>query len=396
MPPSSRTRRTRDFFDLYTRGFSSADFQRLVTQDAADAVQFFARHIDDSAYRELPPVKRFLVRTRLVFLAFTLKLSPARRVLFGIALLMAVIGLVELFEGIGPFQVPILVFIGLPGPTWAEGTLWLLGGFVLVNLLVLLEVADRLSLKNDLEVARDVQRAMLPHGTFRTSGMEAAGETRPANTVGGDLYDILPLPDGRVMVVIGDVAGKGSPAALLMALVIAMLRTLAQEGLPLDELMTKLNVLVYRQTPGSRFITMFVAILDPRTGDLTFVNAGQNPPLLLSGGKHTTLATGGMALGMFDKATYGVDVAVMEPSDLLVMYSDGITEAENPAGVPFDESGLTQYLRRLLSAPIADFGPRVIGEVARYVGRTKFADDLTVLCVRRVEPGPEPIPTQGF
>ena len=96
---------------------------------------------------------------------------------------------------------------------------------------MLIEVADRLSLKNDLEVARQIQLAMLPHAAFHTSGLEAFGITRPANTVGGDFYDIPQLPDGRVLLALGDVAGKGSPAALLMALLLAMMRTLVDEGL---------------------------------------------------------------------------------------------------------------------------------------------------------------------
>ena len=100
-----------------------------------------------------------------------------------------------------------------------------------MNLLVLLEVADRLSLKNDLEIARDIQQAMLPSGLYTGAGVETFGMSRPANTVGGDFYDILPLADGRLVVALGDVAGKGSPAALLMALLLAMLRTLVDEKL---------------------------------------------------------------------------------------------------------------------------------------------------------------------
>ena len=137
-----------------------------------------------------------------------------------------------------------------------------------MNLLVLLEVADRLSLKNDLEIARQIQQAMLPSGQFAAPGVETAGVSRPANTVGGDFYDILPLDDGRIAVALGDVAGKGSPAALLMALSLAMLRTLVDERLEPAELMTRLNVQVCRQAPRTRFITLFYAVFDPRSGDL--------------------------------------------------------------------------------------------------------------------------------
>jgi len=166
--------------------------------------------------------------------------------MYGVALLATVVGLVELFSEFS--------FSFLPHPVFARGTMWLLIAFLLVNLLVVLEVADRLSLKNDLEVARQIQQAMLPRTTYEAPFIEAFGMTRPANTVGGDFYDIIPRPDGRVLLALGDVAGKGSPAALLMALLMAMLRTLADEGLHGAELVTRLNAQVAKQAPRSRFI----------------------------------------------------------------------------------------------------------------------------------------------
>ena len=381
--------RTREFFDLYTRDFSSGDFQRLFTRDTRDAYRFFSRHIDEAAFKDLPPLKRLVARAKLLFLAFTLKLSPARRVLFAVSLVTALIGLVELFEGFGLTRfepIPFFFGISLPGPVWADGTLWLLCGFAMVNLLVLLEVADRLSLKNDLEIARDIQRAMLVQGTFRAERVEAAGWTRPANTVGGDLYDILPLPDGRLLVVLGDVAGKGSPAALLMALLLAMLRTLAKEDLPPAVLVERLNHLVHEQTPGSRFITMFLALFDPTTGQLTYVNAGQTPPFVVGPSRTARLLTGGIALGMFDGATYEVEHFSLDEDDMLVMYSDGITEAERPDGTPLDETGLREILRSNQSTPIEQLGPRIFDAVAQYADNSKFADDLTVVALRRAHP----------
>ena len=121
--------------------------------------------------------------------------------------------------------------IGILAPVWAARHVRAAARFPLLNLLVLLEVADRLTLKGELEVAREIQLAMLPRGTYAAADIEIFGITRPANTVGGDFYDVLPLPDGRVIVALGDVAGKGSPAALLMALLLAVLRTLVDERL---------------------------------------------------------------------------------------------------------------------------------------------------------------------
>lgn len=334
VPPLPRTPGgTRRFFDAYTQGMTTVDVERLFTRDAPEAYRFFLRAIDLGELRRLPWHRRILARIRLFFLAFTLKLSPARRAIYAIALGAAIVGLMELFQ-------EVHVFI-LPHPAFAEGTLGLLAAFVLVNLLFLLEVADRLSLKNDLEIARQIQQAMLPTAAYQAPGIEAFGMTRPANTVGGDFYDILPLPDGRLLLALGDVAGKGSPAALLMALLLAMMRTLVDEGFDGAALVARLNVQIAKHAPGSRFITLFVATLDPMSGHLVYVNAGQNPPLLRrAAGGYERLREGGVALGMFDHATYTTGETHLGTGDVLVLYSDGITEAENDAGQPFDELGL--------------------------------------------------------
>ena len=141
-----------------------------------------------------------------------MRLSPGRRVLYGFAVLAAVFGRLDLFDGFGPVTVFLFpISLDLYLPQWVEGTSWMVLAFLAIQLLVLMEVADRLSLKSDLEIARDIQLAMLPRGSKEAGDARVFGFTRPANTVGGDFYDILPLPDGRLMVAVGDVAGKGSP-----------------------------------------------------------------------------------------------------------------------------------------------------------------------------------------
>ena len=323
----------------------------------------------------MPWHRRTLTHIRLFFLAFTLKLSPARRALYGLALVAALFGLIELLQ-----DVHLLLL-----PHFAPGTLWLLGGFALVNLIVLLEVADRLSLKNDLEIARDIQQAMLPRAAYRSAGVEAFGMTRPANTVGGDFYDVIPLADGRVLLALGDVSGKGSPAALLMALLLAMLRTLVDEGLEGAALITRLNLQVAKHTPPSRFITLFVATFNPSTGELVYVNAGQNPPLLRrTSGRYERLREGGVALGMFPEATYVSGRTILDAGDLLVMYSDGITEAENVAGVPFDEAGLQRVMDSSGWASAKELGWAAFAAVEQHTDERKLLDDLTVLVARRL------------
>lgn len=380
VPPIPRSDSGR-FFDAYTKGLTTVELERLFTRDAADAYRFFSRHIDLESLRRLPWHRRTLRYARLFFLAFTLRLTPARRVIYGIALLFTLVGVSELVRGIA--------LLLIPHPVFAAGTSWLLIGFVLMNLLVMLEVADRLSLKNDLEIAREIQQSMLPRTAYQAPGIEAFGMTRPANTVGGDFYDILPMPDGRILLAVGDVAGKGSPAALLMALLLAMLRTLVDEHLEGAPLMARLNAQIVKHAPPSRFITLFLATFEPSSGRLVYVNAGHNPPLLRRAtGVYEHLRAGGIALGMFEHSTYTEGAVTLQPGDLLVMYSDGITEAENAASQPFDEAGLQAVLEDGRWASVKELGWAMFEAVERHAGDRRLVDDLTILAARRLPPLP--------
>ncbi len=389
MPSSPRA-----FFEAYTKDFTKEDLGKLFTYETPEAYKFFARGINTAELEGLPRHRRAVRYLQAFFLAFTMRLSPARRVIYGLALLTAAVGIFQLFDGFGLISVrpmfPLnFIRIRVPGPIFSHGTFWLAVGFLLMNLLVLLEVADRLSLKRDLEVAREIQQAMLPEGLWSGPGVEAFGLTKPANTVGGDFYDILPQDDGRVIVALGDVAGKASPAALLMALLLAMLRTLVDEKLEIAKLVARLNAQVIRHAPASRFITLFVASYDPRTGNMQFVNAGQTPPLLRrQNGAIERLMTGGIALGMFEGATYEAGYAHLEPGDSLVAYSDGITEAEDPTGEPFDEAGLERtlalYPGTFPEATAASVGQAIFDAVERHRRDSRLGDDLSVLVLSRL------------
>jgi sigma-B regulation protein RsbU (phosphoserine phosphatase) len=381
----------RAVYDRYTRDLSPEDLQRLFTHDTRDAYRFFTRGLDQDAVAQLPWWKQVGVRVQQVFVAFTLKLPAARRALYLTALVVALFGVARLFRGFALVDFPLglpFIQVAVALPVWADGTFALILSLLLLNFLVLLEVADRLSLKGELEVAREIQLAMLPSGTYRAGEVEICGVTRPANTVGGDFYDVLPLADGRVIITLGDVAGKGSPAALLMALLLAVLRTLADEQLDAPELMRRLNLQICRHSPGSRFITLFYAEYAPATGRLVYVNAGQTPPLLRRGdGTYERLDATGIALGMFEGSAYQAAETRLDPGDTLVSYSDGITEAENPSGQPFEESGLESVVATYAAFSAAEIGTETIRAVERHAQDSRFSDDLTILVMKRQFPG---------
>jgi len=379
--------RAREIYDMYARDLSQEDLQRLFTHDTRDAYRFFTRGVDQDQFAKLPWWKQIPERIRQIFVAFTLRLPPARRALYLVSVIIALLGALKLFRGFGkvdfPFGLPFIQ-VAMGVPIWADGTFALILGFLLLNFLVLLEVADRLSLKGELEVAREIQLAMLPSGTYRSADIEICGVTRPANTVGGDFYDVLPMKDGRVIVTLGDVAGKGSPAALLMALLLAVLRTLVDEELEATALMARLNSQICRHSPASRFITLFYGVYSPSSGHLVYVNAGQNPPLLRRrDGRFEHLKGTGVALGMFEGSTYQSVETMLQPGDALILYSDGITEAEDPAGVPFEESGLEQTIATNASFPAAEMGAAVLKAVQQHAQDFRFSDDLTLLVLKR-------------
>lgn len=388
-PPNPPTR-GRALLRWYTGDLSPEDVSRLFTRDARAAYRFFTQGLDQESLAALPWHRRWAASLRAFFLAFSMRLTPARRVLYASSLVLAALGTLELFTGFGIASIPAgLFWIPVPVPTWRDGTVLLIAGFLLLNLLIVLEVAERLTLKDDLEVAREIQEAMLRRDTYRAAGVEAFGATRPANTVGGDFYEIVPLDDGRLVVAIGDVAGKGSPAALLMALLLAMLRTLLDEALTPAALVDRLNAQIARHAPPSRFITLFFGVFDPASGALVYVNAGHLPPLLRrTDGRIERLLTGGAALGLARTSRYEAREARLMPGDVLVLYSDGITEAEDPAGAAFDEQGLGAVLERRPDATAPDLCDAILAAVRAHARDTRFADDLTIVALRRLPPLP--------
>jgi sigma-B regulation protein RsbU (phosphoserine phosphatase) len=172
-----------------------------------------------------------------------------------------------------------------------------------------------------------------------------------------------------------------------MALLLAMLRTLVDEGLESARLIARLNVQIARHSPASRFITLFYGLYDPGTGIMQFVNAGHLPPLLLRqdgridrvGGSEG----GGLALGMFEHATYAASQITIEPGDVLVLYSDGITEAENREGQAFEDAGLEAVIRRTSASDPSQIGLTVHSAVETFAGDARLADDLTTLVLKR-------------
>jgi sigma-B regulation protein RsbU (phosphoserine phosphatase) len=247
-----------------------------------------------------------------------------------------------------------------------------------------IELVER-AMSKELEQAAHIQMGLLPAASPKTAGMDIAGSTAPCRTVGGDYYDYLEFPDGRIGMLVGDVAGKGMPASLLMSSLQARVKVLFEDGDRLAEKITRLNKATTAHTPDNRFITFFMAVADPATGELVFTNAGHNPPLLVRAkGGFELLAGGGMILGILPMAQYEEVRTRMEPGDTLVLFSDGVTEAVNPADEDFGEQRLGDLVASLKDRSAPEIVKAIHAEVARFTQGAPPADDITVVVARRL------------
>jgi hypothetical protein len=254
--------------DLFTEGVTREGLCVLFRGEALDTLRFFTREVNFVSLRSLPWHKRYPQALWTIFLAMAYRLSPPRRILFAV--------------GVFSFAFGLIRSISLRGQADVSSALgWWLVAITLFVLLLLLEFKDKLELKGDLEIAREIQSGLVPATPFRQASIVIHGSMRPANTVGGDYYDIVDLGGDRVAVVVADVAGKGMPAALLMALLQGSLHTLISAGLRGTEMVSKLNTYLCQSIPTSSLVTLFYGELDTRSGELQYVNAGHNPPFLL-------------------------------------------------------------------------------------------------------------------
>lgn len=240
----------------------------------------------------------------------------------------------------------------------------------------------------ELSFALQVQQALFPRQFPEGEGLEFAAVCVPARGISGDYYDVLRLPDGRLVFTIADVSGKGISAAILMSNVQAVLRVLTASSHSPSEVCSKLNRHFYQVAADSRFATLFYGEWNPADRRLSFINAGHNPPLLMGAGRRERLEAGGPPLGIFPDTDFQVGSLGLEPGDLLVLYSDGITEAGSDRGEPFGEARLEALLAGHRKQGLAEIQQEVLA-AARAWSRGEAEDDMTLLLVRAQEGGKE-------
>jgi sigma-B regulation protein RsbU (phosphoserine phosphatase) len=377
------SKQAHSFWQRVSEGIS---VQRLWGQFVAEArtsYGLYSREVDWEPVEGERGGKRFRRIIRALFWAMIMKLSPARRVFLLIALVLAFLGLFNLHLLGWPRELYILL---------ASGSLLFL---------LALELADRVTMKRDLEIAKEIQRWLVPSVPPVIPGLDIAFTTRPANTVAGDYYDafLRPTPGNaepgssgggpasqRLLLVVADVAGKSVPAALLMATFQASLHTLAYlpQAKALPDLVEGLNRYACAHSLGGlRFTTAFLAELDPATRVLTYVDAGHNAPILRrASGQIERLQVGGLPLGIMPDVHHDCGNTTLGGGDLLVIFTDGVIEAENAAGEEYGESRLLQLLASRPGSGAREDLNRLMASLDSFVGTASQHDDITCLVLR--------------
>jgi len=264
---------------------------------------------------------------------------------------------------------------------WPEGfvllnTIWLTWAFggLLINGMLTSELVRKTQMESDLSAARRIQDTLHPHGPLAVTGYQVESSYTPFRVVGGDYFDVVELGNGRTLFAMADVAGKGMPAALLAANVQALVRSIATTDPSPLTLATRINEHLSRYTPDDRFVTAVFAVLAHASGNVAYVNAGHNAPLLATNGAATSLEATGVPLGLFAAAPYEVRTAEIPPGGTLLFFTDGL-----PDSIRDDDP--ESRIRHVVSQSGAKL---TIASVTTLVDRRLVADDITMVLVRRL------------
>jgi sigma-B regulation protein RsbU (phosphoserine phosphatase) len=247
-------------------------------------------------------------------------------------------------------------------------------------------IVEKERIEKELEIAGHIQRRLLPKELPSLSGYEVDAVARPTKLVGGDYYDFIPLADGKYFVVIADVSGKGIPAALLVSTLHASLHAYIDGATDLAHLAGRLNMVVHGNTEAERYITLFMAILDPKEGTFAYVNAGHCFPFVVRSQQVsiTPLPSTGLPLGMFEGVQFEQGTHKLEPADFLVLYTDGVTEAMDKSFEEYGESRFQQAMVGNIGRSAGGFLGGVVADVEKFVAGEPQSDDITMMVLKRV------------
>jgi hypothetical protein len=367
----------RNFWRRVTEGLEVSQLWSQFESEARASYRLYSHDVAAKTPEGLTHRGHHLHVIKEFFWAVFEKLSPARRVLLLVALVLVVIPHAA-------FQ-----YSGEGGKVYTtEFDLHFWGALILL-LLLILEIGDRVVMKRDLQIAREIQTWLLPGAPPQIPGLAIAYATRPANTVAGDYYDVFPRPgktseENRIVLAVADVAGKSIPAAMLMATFQASLKTLSTAQVPLAELASNMNRYACSNSQGGlRFTTAFLAEYDAALRTVHYINAGHNNPILRrASGQIERLDVGGLPFGILPEAQYDAATITLAPGDWLIIFTDGLVEAVNARDEEYGETRLLATLEAGKSLQPNDLLKRLMYELDVFVGNTPQHDDVTCMLLK--------------
>jgi serine phosphatase RsbU (regulator of sigma subunit) len=365
------------FWQRVTEGLELTQLWSQFETDARTSYRLYSRDVAAKTPEGLTRRGHKLHVVKEFFWAVLEKLSPARRVLLLAALIMLVIPSTSFQYQAAGNETHV---VALDLHFW---------GGLLMFLLLMLEIADRVVMKRDLQIAREIQTWLLPGTPPQIPGLSIAYVTRPANTVAGDYYDVFPRPgktneENRVVFTVADVAGKSIPAAMLMATFQASLKTLSTAQVPLEELVANMNKYACSNSQGGlRFTTAFLAEYDAARRIFHYINAGHNNPILRrANGLIERLDVGGLPIGIMPDAKYESASVALAPGDWLIIFTDGLVEAENSRQDEYGETQLLNVINTTSASTPAEMLQRMLAGLDLFVGNTPQHDDVTCLLIK--------------
>jgi sigma-B regulation protein RsbU (phosphoserine phosphatase) len=373
--------RIRTFWASVTDGLELQQLWGQFKSEAKASYRLYSADVDwkDIEGKSKGQIGRFFRSAWALFKAMLMKLTPARRVLLLLAIALLVIQPAFRIDQDQNRRNDVVVDLAVVG-------------VVILFLLLVLELADRVTMKRDLEIAREIQEWLVPDSPPKVPGIDVAFATRPQNTVAGDYFDAFVRPGkAEMLIAVADVAGKSIPAALLMATFQASLHTLTSTPSTLEEIVRNLDHYCCEHSlNGRRFTTAFLAELNPETREMVYVNAGHNHPILRrASGDIERLDVGGPPFGIpnvgGDSVRHQLGRVLLEKGDLLFVFTDGVVEAVNDQDIEYGEARLLTCLRKGKLDSAIDTLNRVMQEVHVFVGQARQYDDITTL-VLRIEP----------
>lgn len=355
-------------FRTYGDGLSPKEIESFFKRDTVQAYAFYSRDREDKLEKELSERERFkktLVIAKNLFLSFLLKLTPARRLFYGAAI--------------------VLFFWGLFG---TDGWVKIGLSFVILNLLLALELADKLLAKDELEIARSIQFSLQPTEKPRLERLNLASHYQPAREVGGDYYDFSLVGENRFTLILGDVSGKGMPAALYAMKLQSLFELLGKTSLGPKEMLVEMNEVICEKIRRNYFITAVVGVLDFANDELSLARAGHNLPLYFSAATETAtwLNPKGLGIGMRKNPDFSTlleeTTLSLRAEDLLLFYTDGITEAMNRSDQEFGYERLERVLTENAHRSVDEIKERLLWQVTRFTQGVPLADDATLVIAK--------------